>query len=245
MVNVRNVIVEAYRMAGLLSDGQALDGTQSLIGLNQLNSMVSALNLEGFFASSLVQLEYTPVEAKLSYTIGTQDDPLWAVPDINAVRPSHLRRVYIAYTGYGVPMELPLVGPQDIYQFRPSQTSVGAPRFAAYLSNYPYGEIQFNIAPSAGFALFIIYNKAIPVAAFNDNLLVPPEYTPALTYGLAYLLAQRNGRPGEVLAGMQQLRHEAYQQIRDNVLQNTPLTAHLGSYEQMVGGSIFTGPGLS
>jgi len=242
MVSVRNVIVEAYRMVGMLSDGQALDGTQSLVGVQLLNNMVGSLNLEGFFASSMVQLAFTPTVSKLSYTIGIQEGA-YPPPDISAQRPSHLRRVYAAYAASGVPMELPIVGAQDIYQFMPSQTAVGVPRFCAYLSNYPYGEIQFNVQPSVAFQFFVCYNKAIPRAEFDDSLVLPPEYQPALTYGLSYVLAQRNGRPAEVVAGMMQMREEAYNQIRTNVLNSTPLTAHLNAYDQINGGNIIAGAG--
>lgn len=227
MVNIRNVIVDAHKMSGLLSEGQSLDGTKSLNAEAVLNGMISSLNLEGFFASSLIRLEYTTVEAKREYSIGITLDPLDPPADIVAQRPSALTRVYYVFRGNAVPVELPIVGAADIYSSMVSEGSQGSPSYVAYASEYPLGKIIFNISPNAGSKFVFVYNKIIPEVSFNDDLAVPPEYTPALKYGLAYQLAVRYGRPAEVIMSLKALRDEAYQQIRQNIVNVSTMTRNM------------------
>ena len=46
MLNVRNIVVDAYKMIGDITDNESLDGTRSTVGLQLLNQLVTKLNLD-------------------------------------------------------------------------------------------------------------------------------------------------------------------------------------------------------
>lgn len=225
---VRRTIVDAYKMIGDLSDRESLDGTRSNIGLQLLNDLVSSLNLEDFFAYTIKNLVYSPTVSKREYTIGNYDATTNPDVDINADRPTRIKRVYLVYAqNNSTSSEVTLVAPQDIPLFSRNTTSSSLPTYASYVSNYPNGTVVFSSPIALTYNVIISYNTNIPVFEFNDDVAIPPEYEPALKYGLASLLADRYSKPDSIQMSMDNLRDEAYRRIRENTLAKTPLMYHL------------------
>jgi hypothetical protein len=226
MLNVRNLIVDAFKMIGDLSDREALDGTRSNIGLQLLNDVISQMNLNEFFAFMINTISYSPTSSEFSYSIGT---PTAAHPtvDINADRPSKILRAYTRYKPNGsIASEIQMVAPQDIMMFRTDGVSL--PNYFAYESSYPHANIVFSSQFDTNYELILNYSKNLPSVAFNDDLEIPPEYEPSLKYALSYLLAQRYGKDDSILIGMRDLRNTAFKDIQENTTAKTPLIAHFG-----------------
>lgn len=222
MITAREVIIEAYREIGSITDAQSLDGTRYEIGVSLLNQVISQLNIEGYIASTMVQLLFVPTTQQLEYTMGVQGtNPV--APDISTQRPAAIRKVYYQYGTTSMPIEVPIVSQQDIWGFVQSTLVQGLPTFCSYRSDYPYGVLMFNCQPMAGASFRIVYDKAIPEVSENTTLEIPPEYRPALVHSLGYLLAVRNGRTSEVVVGLQSLRDEALDLIQRCFLVKTPL----------------------
>lgn len=222
MVNVRNVVVDAYKMIGDIGDAEALDGTRSVIGTQLLNDVIYQLNLQNFFAFTMQNVEYTITASQSEYSIGvpTVDYP---DVDINAQRPSTILRVYYIESFNSLPTEINQVAPQDIFRYRSNADNITTPSYYAYRPDYPLAYIMLDVKPYSGGKFVIVYNKHIPVSDINDIIEVPPEYEAALKYSLAYVLAKRYGKPMEVVVDMQSLRDEMVSVIKNNTVSRTPL----------------------
>lgn len=228
MLNVRTTVVDAFKMIGAINDAESLDGTRTTIGTELLNELISQLNLDNFFASSITTATLIPVVSSGEYTIGIDPDPLATPADIASPRPATIMRGYYSYQQNSVKTEMYQVAPQDIGRFQQAQQTSGVPVYFTYISDYPYGIIRLSCKLMANAQLTLTYNKALPVVGINDNLPVPPEYQPALKHSLAYVLANRYGAPQEVIAGMKNLREESHAMIKRNTLARTPLIHELG-----------------
>jgi len=227
MVNVRNIVVDAYKMVGDIGDQEALDGTRTVIGVQLLNDLVASLNLEGYFAFTQMNLEHIVTESKMEYTIGI---PNVAHPDvdIDAQRPSTIARMYVRDSSSSTPLEVTGVAPADIYRYHRS-TGASTPTYYAYRSEYPLGVLSLDVMPTGGSILTVVYNKHIPVTDINDELEMPPEYESSLKFALAYIVAVRYGKPAEVISDMKMLRDESVKVIKANTISRTPLTHILGT----------------
>ena len=228
MLNVRKVIVDAYKMIGDIGDNEALDGTRTVTGETLLNEMVTQLNLDNYFAFTMQNLEFTPTSTEMSFTIGIPDVSFPDV-DINATRPSNITRLYAKYNASDTTAyEITQVGLHDLPMFTVESSSL--PSHFAYKSSYPHGEIHFSNDWSGNYSMIVSYNVAIPTLDINDQInTIPPEYEPALKYGLAVLLAKRYGKPREVIVDMTSLRDDAYKKIKDNTQRKLPFIAHMGA----------------
>ena len=227
MLDVRNLIVDAYKMIGEIGDKETLDGTRSTVGLQLLNDIISTMNLDSFFSYTIDTTRFTPSTSVYSYTIG-RTSVAYPTVDINIDRPSKLLRVYATYRSTGdTSQEITLVAPQDLPMF--TLNSVSVPTYASYISGYPQATIEFNTKVDLNYDILITYNNTVAPVEFNDVVEMPPEYEPSLKYALAYLLSQRYGKDDTIKMGMKSLRDTAYASIQNNTVAKTPLMTHLGS----------------
>ena len=227
MLNVRNLIVDAYKMIGEIGDQEALDGTRSTVGLQLLNEQISVLNLDNYFTFTLQTVTFVPTESKVTYTIGLDaGTSATSGTDINVDRPANIIRAYARSNGsYSTNYEVEQISPQDLPLFTIAGTS--SPTYFTYRSTYPLGSIDFNCSLSTIDDIVFIFSKPMPIFLFNDIAEIPYEYEPAIKYGLAYLLANRYGNPVEVISDMKRLRDEAYTVIVQNTQAKTPAHIHL------------------
>ncbi len=227
MLNVRNLVVDSFKMIGEIGDQEALDGTRTLVGIQLLNELISQLNLDNYFAFTMQNHEYVVTEAKKDYTIGVPTTSA-DTTDINIDRPANITRLYIKSQGQesilGESMQVSL---QDLPLFDNSSTS--APCAFAYQSTYPFSKLVFNSKPVVGQKIVMVFPKQLPQLTVNDVAEIPYEYEPALKYGLSYLLAKRYGNPPEVIADMKGLRDEAYTNIKENTQRKAGDILHVQS----------------
>ena len=227
MLNVRNLIVDAFKMIGEIGDQEALDGTRSTVGLQLLNDIISTMNLDSFFSYKIDTTRLTPTTSKFAYSIG-RTSVSYPTVDIDIDRPSKLLRVYSTFKATGdTSQEVTLVAPQDLPMF--TVDSVSLPTYCTYNSGYPQSSIEFNTQLSLNYDILITYNSVVDPVAFNDIVEMPPEYEPSLKYALAYLLSQRYGKDDTIKVGMKSLRDTAYASIQNNTTAKTPLMAHMGN----------------
>jgi hypothetical protein len=224
MLNVRNTVVDAFKMIGEISDSEALDGTRATVGVSLLNQMITRLNLDNMFAFTMQNVSFTPTATSRSYSIGLPT-PSYPNPDINSQRPPTIARLYAKpKSSVAASYEVQALGLQDLPLF--SSEGSGAPIYYAYKSSYPLGSIELSCSLQ-GYDLIVCYNTSIPEVSFNEILEIPPEYEPALKYGLAVVLAKRYGKEREVIHDMTSLRNEAYSDIKNNTVTKTHIMHHL------------------
>ena len=145
MLNIRNVVVDAFKMIGEIGDAEALDGTRSVVGLQLLNEQINQLNLDNYFAFTIQNVEFSPSASQLKYSIGVNNRaiPSTSATEINADRPSNIMRMYITESGSNTTnSEVEQVAPQDLALFKSDGGSI--PQYFTYRSNYPLGEIEFS-----------------------------------------------------------------------------------------------------
>lgn len=217
-ISVRNTVVEAYRLVGMATDNAAIDGTKTIIGVSMLNDIISQLNLNNTFSSTMVTMKFT-TSGSDSYTIG----PIPATssetyPDIVADRPAYIQTAY--YNNSGAWIKINQIATSDILQFSIDTTNL--PLYFAYTPDFPLGVITFANTTDSGIDVALCYNKLLPEVTINDDIAVPPEYSSALKYSLAYELASRNGL-SETAPQMKALRDESIGRIAKNMTIRTPL----------------------
>jgi hypothetical protein len=226
MLNVRNLVVDAFKMIGDIGDQEALDGTRTLVGVQLLNEIISRYNLDNYFAFTQITNVYPVTESKKEYSIGiptTSAD----TTDINIDRPASITRLYIKQ-GESVTQEVRGVSLQDLPLFDSSGS--GTPCAFSYQSTYPYSNLVFDIKPNTNQSLVMIYPKALPILTVNDVAEIPYEYEPLLKYSLAHLLAKRYGDEPSVVLDMKELRDELLKSISQNTARKSEAILHAGSY---------------
>lgn len=227
MLNVRNLVVDAFKTIGEIGDNESLDGTRTSIGLQLLNEVVTQLNLDNYFAFSMQTVEYTTIASQKEYTIGIAPNPSYT-SDIIADRPANINRLYIKNNqGNTVRGEVNQLSLQDLPLVE--NDAVSTPSHFSYKSTYPLGTIVFNSKPVGGQKVVIVYTKPIPQLGINDTAEIPYEYEPALKYALSYILSKRYGNPVDVIAAMKELRDEALLNIKNNTQRKSFDILHLGN----------------
>ena len=224
MLNVRNLVVDSFKMLGDIGDSESLDGTRASVGVQLLNEIISQLNLENYFSFNRQNITLQPTQSKSVYSIGLASiDPN---VDINADRPSNILRAYGKDSGSNTTQyELEQVSPEDLPLFEIDAVSL--PQYFSYLSSYPIGNIKLNCSLASSYEITFVYSVPLPIMEINDVLSIPYEYEPALKHCLSYLLAIRYGKPSEVIAGASALKQESLEKIRANTIRKTPFVAHL------------------
>ena len=225
MLNVRKVIVDAFKMIGEIGEAESLDGTRTAIGENLLNEIVSQYNLKNLFAFTYQTIKFTPSFISDEYSIGIPSVDFPDV-DINADRPANILRAYVKNTNSkSTDIELNQVSIQDLPLFE--SEGISLPSYFSYVSNYPIGKIKLNTSLAANYDIILCYSTPIPQLKVNDKALIPPEYEPALKYTLAHLVAKRYGKPIQVIADMKELMLNAVAAIEQNTMNKTPDALHL------------------
>lgn len=227
MIVVRDIIEDAYSAIGGLQDGDHLDGDRAAVGERYLNQLVASWNLKGFFAFQRQTLDFTATESKARYLIGPEQAEGEPQPDIVAQRPASITSIFVGENSEVMAFKVLLVAQSNMPGFAIAGQA-GRPFRACYISSYPLGELWFDLKVPAGWKIRICYNRALPVMRINDELPVPPEYQPALTWGLAHLLTSRYQVPESVKADIKDKMAFFVDPIRDNTSAKTPVQAFVG-----------------
>lgn len=225
MLNVRDIVTEAFRAVGAIQDGEPLDGDRTAVGVRMLNDIVSSFNLQGFFAFQRLTLDFIAPASSGQLTIGpVPSDPAAPLPDLAAQRPASVTSVYVGPSSTVMQSEVVQVAQSEMPNFAVSYGS-GCPSRFCYISSYPLGKLWFDLPVPEGWTIRICYDRSIPPLSINDEVEIPPEYQPALTWALADALATRYMLPADTRAAAKTMRDRFVDSIRVNTSVKTPIHA--------------------
>lgn len=227
MVNVRDVIEDAFAAIGYLDDGSHVDGDQAAVGERFLNQLIATLNLQDFFAFQRTTLDFTVPTTKAHFLIGPAQPAGEVQPDIEAQRPSNVTSVFIGTRSDTIATEIIRVAQADMPGFA-VESAQGLPGRVTYISSYPLGELWFDMKIKAGYVLRLCFSRTLPEMHLNDELPIPFEYQGALTWGLADLLTARYPTTPDVKATIADKIKLFFGPIRVNTTVKTPVQAFVG-----------------
>jgi hypothetical protein len=204
---IRDIINQAGQLANIIDQTEQLEGTDSNIAVTQLNLLLTSLNTEQLFPYSSKIVSYPIVSSLPSYTIGITTP----VSMIASERPAFLTRCLYFSSSQSLPVDLVQLALPDLL----SHTRIGSgmPSVFALNPTYPASELFFDLAPSVGSILKLIYNAVIPVVTINSTLQIPPEYNEVLITGLARKLCVTHSMPAELLQSIDILYKQAIERI--------------------------------
>ena len=209
---IRNIINQAYQLPGIISADEVADGTDSALALIKLNELLGQLNIDGLFPFSHKIITFPITTSKFSYTIGAVTLPL--VADIAEERPAFINRMLFRYNNTSVPMNVQQFDLPDLMSRVRTMTTTGTPSCFAVNETYPMSEIYFDIMPSTGSTIQLIYNASVPYVDINTTLMVPPEYNEVLITGLSRKLCVMKQMPAESLQSIDILWKESINRIK-------------------------------
>lgn len=194
MVSVREVIVEAFRNAGVIQDGEPLDGTKTVTGETLLNDVIAQMTLENFFASQTI-LVRGHGNGKTEMTIGPVQ--YWTRDDRDPVRDQWL-------------IDNTLTEPNDATHVRPEypyrkdreyQPDIEADRPANILQLYCGGQEEvmagrltqvaladvplFQVNYGAGFPARFAYQSSYPLGKLVFDLPLASSWSFCVCYSKA------------------------------------------------------------
>jgi len=204
---IRDIINQAGQLANIIDQTEQLEGTDSNIAVTQLNLLLTSLNVEQLFPYSCKVVSYPVVASQPSYTIGI------TTPTSNIVseRPSFIARVMYFSNASSLPIDIVQVALADLLAH--TRIGPGIPCTFALNPTYPAAELFFDISPSAGGIIKLVYNAVIPAVTINSTLEIPPEYNEVLITGLARKLCVTHSMPAELLQSIDILYKQAIDRI--------------------------------
>ena len=183
MVNIKNILIDAYKTASLVSEYDTPDGNQIQIAINELNDIIYNLNLDNYLPFTRNTINFN-ANGSNEMTIGLSGC------DITAETPVMVQKIYHNVSNnYN---ELKRVSYEDIFAFRKPQNSIGDPFVFAYDRTWPNGRLSFDYSPRIGTLFVMIYNKQLPEVSINSILDIPNEYGDLFKNMIAVKLMRRH-----------------------------------------------------
>jgi hypothetical protein len=219
---IKDIVNQALQMANVIDSSEEASGTDAQQAVTLLNLTLSQLNTEQLFPYSCKVISYAIASPQQSYTIGQGVAPS---AEIVAERPAFIERV-LYFTSLGSqPRDLIQLALPDLL----ASTRVGSSTPQGFAVNplYPNAEIYFDIAPSAGSTIKVVYNAAIPTVTINSTLEVPPEYNEVLVTALARKVCVLQSMPEALTASINTLYQQALGRITLNNSRNQVSTLSL------------------
>lgn len=185
MVNIKNILIDAYKTASLVSEYDTPDGNQIQIAINELNDIIYNLNLDNYLPFTRNTVNFN-TNGTAEMTIGLSGC------DITAETPIMVQKLYCKTNTDATWNELRRVAYEDIFGFKTVQTAVGIPYFFSYDRTWPNGRIVFDIIPQGNSSFVMIYNKPLAEVSINSILDIPNEYGELFKNMLAVTLMRRH-----------------------------------------------------
>jgi len=234
MINVRDIVDDAYAALGMIQDGEHVDGNSANVGERTLNQMIASLNLNNFFAFQLRTLDFVVPTTKAHFLIGPAQPAGEVQPDIVAQRPANIVTCFAGENPVNMVSKVCIVSQADMPGFARESAS-GLPHRVTYVSSYPLGELWFDIKVPVGWTIRLCYSKALPEMKIDDVLDVPPEYQGTLSWMLAQLLTARYKVTSEIKAKIKANSDWFESAIRKNTTVKTPVRAYVdGAFSNII-----------
>lgn len=193
MVNIKNIIIDAYKTASLVSEYDVPDGNQTSIGVNELNDIIYNLNLDNYMPFTRNTVAFNAA-GKDTMTIGSSGC------DITADTPVMVQKIYCKTSQGSTLNELKRVSYENIFGFKAVPNAVGLPLFFSYDRTWPDGRLVFDIIPQGGASFIMIYNKIFDEVTVNSVLNIPNEYGDLFKNMLAVVLMRRHKVDAQAIA---------------------------------------------
>ncbi len=190
-----SIITDAYLMAGVVGQGQALSAPDINLGLRRLNGMASLWNTQRYLIWNLLEIGKISDGRTTAYTVGPGGD--YACDR----RPDRIEFAYVRQLiqNQGLPVDTPLTVWQAREQY--DQNSLKK-NFVSYPSGvfldtaWPQGSLLCYPWPTASlYQIFIAVKNVLPV--FTPTTLlssIPDQYVEALKLNLARRIRQNYGK---------------------------------------------------
>lgn len=186
----RDLIIQAMRIAGIVSTIEVPSAEETSFALSQLNDMLDQLRLDEDFPEGVQVVYFDVTPPKIKYTVGRADpDPLAVQPDI--ITPNDVVRIDNMEVLLGGKTWQPLrqVSTQDYFRSTQTPSAGRIPNAFAYNRQFPYSEILLWAEPSQGYPMRMTIATEIRAASLDQPLDLPSGYSSAIVYGLASNLA--------------------------------------------------------
>ena len=194
-LNRNEVIRRAMLLLGAISPNQTPSDVDYTDGADVLNLMLKAWQADGLQLWQVTNLSITPVQGQAEYTIG----PGGGV--VVAGKPAALLEAYRRVTADESDVPLIRQSRTDYWTLN-DKDNQGVPVNYYWELKQPVGSNSMFLwpTPDATFAannsIEILYQKPFDdLDAADDNLAFPQEWTLAVVYGLAVILAPEYGLP--------------------------------------------------
>ena len=182
---IRQLILDAFYGASIITEGDSPDGGQSDMAVNDLNKIINNLNLDNYMPFTRNTIAANGLPNQESYTIGSSGC------DIICATPVLVSKIFVKPSVGARFTEVRRVAYEQIWGMKTVQAATGIPSFYSYDRQWPYGRLVFNINPLAGLQMSIIYNQELPQVTINSVLDIPPEYYYLLQNALSVIIMRR------------------------------------------------------
>ncbi len=176
MATARDIVEQAFKKLGVMTEGKTLSAYDAQSGLDAFNNLVSSWSEEGLPIPNRTEVQVTVTAAQSSYTIGSGGD--FAIDWPVEIESLYLRRNGVDYTI--VPIDK-----KTYDRFSPKDTE-GIPDWFYYELKYPLGIIYFELRPSVNDVLN--FTNLVPISEAADlstTLNLPLAYNRALIWNTA------------------------------------------------------------
>lgn len=187
----RDLIASAYRLIGVLAEGQTLSGTKAITGLEALNQLIDTWNVDAISLFSVTTLTIPTVAGLETYTIGPTGS------GVTSVRPSTLVSVAYRDTSISPPVDTPItiLEAADYNLIGSKQTNSSTPFFCYYNPTFPDGTLTLYPVPNSGRQLIVQFAEPLNSnLTLNSDIALPPAYLRSLRFNLAVALSIEAGR---------------------------------------------------
>ena len=185
MAAVIDIINQALKDIGVIGDGQTANDEQVTGAFDTLNQMLAQWQVDNLHVYAQKEVVLTLTGAQ-QYTVGTGGA-------VNIIRPIKIDAAFWRKGGIDSPVEV--MNAFEDYEQITYKALGSIPRAVYYLPSYPMAALF--VYPQAGEGeLHLVMRTDLPsYATAADSLALPPEYTSAVRYSLAELLAAENQTP--------------------------------------------------
>jgi len=183
MTTAADIVQDAALAAGVGDMYNALDSTQSALGLRVLNRLLDTWSNESLMIFNQSESSFPMTAGVPAYSTSL------LVP---AARPVEITHCFVRQSNIDYPVEI--IGDND-YARIATKSIGGLPTKMYYDAGVPNSTMTFYPVPSTPYTAFLGYRAQLGnLSSLQTAISLPPGYENALVYGLATLMAPMFGR---------------------------------------------------
>lgn len=189
MVTVNQVVNAALKKSGILGVGQTALAEDSNDAFDDLQDLLAQWQRKRWIVWNLIDTSIVSTGA-VSYTIGTGQN--FNVPRPDRVEAAFFRQI-INTQPNEVDYPLTIIPARETYNQIALKSLQSWPEYLFYDSAYPYGNVFVWPVPQSGlFEIHLTLKAQIgtSISSLSANIVVPPEYVPAMKWNLALRLRE-------------------------------------------------------